>query len=116
MTVLNDLKAAVSEKSGTPASTYCDMLMDLRSGRFGVVTYTGSRQHAKFNEHLRSWVQTPLKTKLHPDKEGELPQTNGPANGSLVIMGGAMREGGNYSPSAEFNILVDPHAADIVST
>ncbi|MEM8683451.1 MAG: nucleoside hydrolase [Pseudomonadota bacterium] len=32
----------------------------------------------------------------------------------IVLMGGAMREGGNYSPSAEFNILVDPHAADIV--
>ena len=32
----------------------------------------------------------------------------------IVLMGGAMREGGNYSPSAEFNILVDPQAADIV--
>lgn len=32
----------------------------------------------------------------------------------IVMMGGAMREGGNYSPSAEFNILVDPNAADIV--
>ena len=32
----------------------------------------------------------------------------------VVIMGGAMREGGNHSPSAEFNILVDPHAARVV--
>jgi purine nucleosidase len=32
----------------------------------------------------------------------------------VVLMGGAMREGGNASPSAEFNILVDPHAAAIV--
>lgn len=32
----------------------------------------------------------------------------------IVVMGGAMREGGNRSPSAEFNILTDPHAAEIV--
>jgi len=33
---------------------------------------------------------------------------------AIVLMGGAMREGGNRTPSAEFNILVDPHAARIV--
>ncbi len=32
----------------------------------------------------------------------------------IVVMGGAMREGGNRSPSAEFNVLADPQAADIV--
>ncbi|MDH3647981.1 MAG: nucleoside hydrolase [Gammaproteobacteria bacterium] len=32
----------------------------------------------------------------------------------IVMMGGAMREGGNHSASAEFNILVDPHAAHVV--
>ncbi len=37
-----------------------------------------------------------------------------PAIREIVLMGGAMRESGNRSPSAEFNILVDPHAADIV--
>ena len=32
----------------------------------------------------------------------------------IVLMGGAMRESGNRSPSAEFNIIVDPHAANLV--
>lgn len=32
----------------------------------------------------------------------------------IVMMGGAMREGGNTTPSAEFNILEDPHAAQLV--
>ncbi len=34
----------------------------------------------------------------------------------IVIMGGAMREGGNITPSAEFNIYVDPDAAHLVFT
>jgi purine nucleosidase len=34
--------------------------------------------------------------------------------GEIVIMGGAMKEGGNRTPSAEFNIMADPHAADVV--
>lgn len=37
-----------------------------------------------------------------------------PKIGQIVLMGGAMREGGNRTPSAEFNMLVDPDAADIV--
>jgi len=32
----------------------------------------------------------------------------------IVLMGGAMREGGNVTPSAEFNIAIDPHAANLV--
>lgn len=32
----------------------------------------------------------------------------------IVMMGGGVFEGGNVTPSAEFNIYVDPHAADIV--
>jgi purine nucleosidase len=32
----------------------------------------------------------------------------------IVLMGGAMREGGNFSPCAEFNMLVDPDAAHLV--
>ena len=32
----------------------------------------------------------------------------------IVLMGGSVFVGGNASPAAEFNIFVDPHAADIV--
>jgi purine nucleosidase len=34
----------------------------------------------------------------------------------IVMMGGGFSEGGNVTPAAEFNIYVDPHAADVVLT
>jgi len=34
--------------------------------------------------------------------------------GAIVLMGGGFFEGGNVTPAAEFNIYVDPHAADVV--
>ena len=37
-----------------------------------------------------------------------------PRIGRIVLMGGGFFEGGNVTPAAEFNIHVDPHAADVV--
>jgi purine nucleosidase len=34
----------------------------------------------------------------------------------IVLMGGGYFEGGNITPSADFNIFVDPHAAHVVFT
>jgi purine nucleosidase len=41
-----------------------------------------------------------------PDIAGRIKQ--------IVLMGGGFFEGGNVTPTAEFNIYVDPHAADVV--
>lgn len=47
-----------------------------------------------------------LALRLHPDLAGAIPR--------LVVMGGAIRAGGNTTPLAEFNTYCDPHATHIV--
>jgi purine nucleosidase len=47
-----------------------------------------------------------LALRLEPALAGRL--------GTVVVMGGARREGGNITASAEYNIYADPHAADVV--
>src|SRR5207249_1632533 len=32
----------------------------------------------------------------------------------IVLMGGAWSTGGNTTPAAEYNMLIDPHAGDVV--
>lgn len=44
--------------------------------------------------------------RLNPDIAGRIAR--------IVIMGGGFFEGGNSTPAAEFNVVYDPHAADIV--
>jgi purine nucleosidase len=39
-----------------------------------------------------------------------------PRIGEIVMMGGGFFEGGNTTPTAEFNIYVDPHAAQVIFT
>lgn len=48
-----------------------------------------------------------LALRLEPTLAGRLKQ--------VVAMGGARREGGNITASAEFNIFADPHAAHVVA-
>jgi len=79
------------------------------------------------DQHAVEWIITTLRAA--PDKSITLcplgPLTNiatalqrAPditgAIEEIVLMGGGYFEGGNITPSAEFNIYVDPEAADIV--
>lgn len=47
-----------------------------------------------------------LALRLAPDLVGSIPR--------IVVMGGAIRVGGNTTPLAEFNTYCDPHAAQVV--
>lgn len=55
---------------------------------------------------LGSMTNLALAFQKAPDIAGRLQE--------VVMMGGGFSEGGNISPAAEFNVFVDPHAADIV--
>ena len=43
--------------SGALNGSFCSMQMDLRSGRFAVMTYTGSSKHADLNKQLALWTK-----------------------------------------------------------
>ena len=100
----------VTTASTTPPSTFkpteeCSALNAFRMAEFGAgMAPTESRQ--KYGDALVGAGAT-VKAKA-PDIAARVRE--------LVMMGGAYFEVGNITPAAEFNIYVDPEAADIVLT
>lgn len=93
----NNQQSIALYHGGALNGSYCYFILDLRTGRFGVISHTGDAPQSGMRERLKNWVEAPLPVMVNASEtpvvnlSGKTAARVGPAKGSLVVMGGGGR-------------------------